>query len=93
MARKQCELVSNIYLSEVKPGQYIQLETDDGKLELYVVSKTGQDYRLIPIDIKNIVTINMYSIHQPVIINLFDAKTGNCLKHKIEKEGSEEDDY
>lgn len=77
MSRKVETLkVENISIMEVKTGQTIQLENDN---KFYVVMVHGQNYELIPIDLKNRITVNKYSINKPKITHLFN-KNGECLK-------------
>lgn len=69
------ERVKNISLSEVKHGQFIKLE--DGNC--YCVVKRGQDYKLIPIVLSKVKTVNQYSINQPKILCIF-KENGDCIK-------------
>lgn len=75
------EKVKNIYLSEVKRGQFIQLE--NGKC--YCVVKRGQDYKLIPVVLSEVETVNQYSLNQPKILSLF-KENGDCIKMLEEEE-------
>lgn len=77
MAMRKCESVRYIPLSDVKKGEFITLHND----KTYVVVKQGQNYKLIPIDLNNVITINEFSvIDKPIIKAVFDAKNGNMLK-------------
>lgn len=69
------EKVKEIHLSEIKRGQFIQLE--NGKC--YCVVKRGQDYKLIPVVLNEVETINQYSIHQPKILCVF-KENGDLIK-------------
>lgn len=77
------EKVTHIGLSEIKNGQFIQLEND----KLYVVVKRGQTYKLIPIVLSDVIEYNQYAIKQPKILRVFKASNGDCIKMLDEKGG------
>lgn len=71
------EKVSSISFNEVKNGQYIKLENDE---RTYCVIKQGQTYHLLPVDLKNVKYVYMYSINRPKIKALFNGKNGDAIK-------------
>lgn len=79
MAQRKYEIVNHINFSDVKQGQFITLENDKNK---YCVFKRGQEYILVKVILDDLKKINMYDIHQPIITNIFDGKTGSCIKHR-----------
>lgn len=84
MPKRECEYVDYIDFLSIKKGEYIEI---DGKY--YVVAITGQNYRLIPIDLSKVSSVNKYDIKKPIITKVFDAKNGNCLRW-VKKEDKDE---
>lgn len=83
--QKIVERVKHIAYSNIKIGQFVQLEDKS----LYVVVHHGQMYHLIPIDMSKTLHVNMYGINNPKIINVFSAKNGDCLVTLDNKEVKE----
>ena len=75
------KIVTSISYTDVKKGDFVQLINDN---KTYVVIPHGQVYHLIPIDLKSQKQVNMYDIHKPEIMNIFDGKNGNCKMRRDE---------
>lgn len=81
MSKAATKIVTSISYTDVKKGDVVELKGDS---KMYVVFQHGQNYHLIPIDLKNQKHVNMYDIHKPEIMNIFDGKNGNCKMHRDE---------
>ena len=81
MSKAATKIVTSISYTDVKKGDFVQLINDN---KTYVVIPHGQVYHLIPIDLKSQKHVNMYDIHKPEIMNIFDGKNGNCKMHRDE---------
>ena len=77
----KCEVVDNINISDVKTGQFIQIDK-----KKYVVVLYRGNYKLIPIALNEVIN----NIDSMIITDVFNAKNGDCIKHKIEKEVKED---
>ena len=71
------EVVESISFSDIKLGQFIQIENDD---KTYVVVQHGQMYHLMPVALDKQVVVGFYDVKKPRILKLFD-KNGNCIKN------------
>ena len=79
MAKRKVEELDLIPYEDVKVGQYIQLKNR----KFYVVCKYHDDYKLIPIDLNNVITRSKdYGIFEGDIIAVYDAKNGNLIKRR-----------
>lgn len=76
---KESNILKEIPLSLVKPGQIIQVE-EDGKTKTYVVIFGGQERRLVEVVMHRWRSVNIYDVEQPNILRVFDNKAkGKCL--------------
>lgn len=82
MAKSKMLVVTSISYSEIKKGDYIQIEGDKN---FYTVVQHGQSFHLIPIDLKSVKRINYFDINKPEILNVYDGKNGNCKLHKLQQ--------
>jgi len=81
MAKRKVEELFLIPITDIKVGQYIQLKDK----KFYVVCKYHDDYKLIPIDLKNVKTVDKDIIlFYSDIIAVYDAKNGNLIKRRKE---------
>ncbi len=81
MSKAATKIVTSISYTDVKKGDVIQLQGDS---KSYVVFQHRQNYHLLPIDLEHQKVYNIYDIHKPEIINIFDGKNGSCKMHKDE---------
>lgn len=79
MAKKQVEELDFISFEDIKVGQYIQLEDNT----FYTVCKYHDNYKLIPIDLKNVRTISKDGgLWNGTIIAVYKANNGDLIKRK-----------
>lgn len=79
MTKRKLEELDFISYEDIKIGQYIQLEDNT----FYTVCKYHDNYKLIPIDLKNVRTIPKDGgLWEGNIIAVYDAKNGDLIKRK-----------
>lgn len=81
MSKAATKIVTSISYTDVKNGDIVELKGDG---TMCVVFQHGQNYHLIPLDLKHQKVCNIYDIHKPEIINIYDGKNGSCKMHKDE---------